>query len=54
MTKFSERKVRELEGLDLSGYIFKKGYVMTFDIQYIRNQTYLNPHPKELMLRNCV
>ncbi|MGC4096617.1 MAG: DUF523 and DUF1722 domain-containing protein [Nitrospira sp.] len=29
-------------------------YVRTFDVDYIRNQVYLNPHPKELMLRNHV
>lgn len=31
-----------------------KHYVTTFDISYIRNQVYLNPHPKELMLLNRV
>jgi len=25
-----------------------------FDVSYIRAQVYLNPHPKELMLRNHV
>ena len=25
-----------------------------FDVSYIREQVYLNPHPKELMLRNHV
>jgi uncharacterized protein YbgA (DUF1722 family)/uncharacterized protein YbbK (DUF523 family) len=29
-------------------------YVTTLDIDYIRNQVYLNPHPKELMLRNNI
>lgn len=29
-------------------------YVRIHDIPYIRNQIYLNPHPKELMLRNHV
>jgi uncharacterized protein YbgA (DUF1722 family) len=29
-------------------------YVQIFDIDYIRDQVYLNPHPKELMLRNHV
>jgi uncharacterized protein YbgA (DUF1722 family)/uncharacterized protein YbbK (DUF523 family) len=29
-----------------------KHYVRIFDIRYIRDQVYLNPHPKELMLRN--
>jgi uncharacterized protein YbgA (DUF1722 family)/uncharacterized protein YbbK (DUF523 family) len=29
-------------------------YVTTFDVTYIREQVYLNPHPKELMLRNHV
>jgi uncharacterized protein YbgA (DUF1722 family)/uncharacterized protein YbbK (DUF523 family) len=29
-------------------------YVQIFDIGYIRDQVYLNPHPKELMLRNHV
>ncbi len=29
-------------------------YVQLFDIAYIRDQVYLNPHPKELMLRNHV
>ena len=31
-----------------------KHYVQIFDIGYIRDQVYLNPHPKELMLRNHV
>lgn len=29
-------------------------YVQIFDVEYIRDQVYLNPHPKELMLRNHV
>jgi uncharacterized protein YbgA (DUF1722 family)/uncharacterized protein YbbK (DUF523 family) len=31
-----------------------KHYVQKFDVEYIRDQVYLNPHPKELMLRNHV
>jgi uncharacterized protein YbgA (DUF1722 family) len=31
-----------------------KHYVQLFDVGYIRDQAYLNPHPKELMLRNHV
>jgi uncharacterized protein YbgA (DUF1722 family)/uncharacterized protein YbbK (DUF523 family) len=31
-----------------------KHYVQIFDMSYIREQVYLNPHPKELMLRNHV
>lgn len=31
-----------------------KHYVQIFDVSYIREQIYLNPHPKELMLRNHV
>lgn len=31
-----------------------KHYVRLFDVEYIREQVYLNPHPKELMLRNHV
>ena len=31
-----------------------KHYVQTFDVGYIRDQVYLSPHPKELMLRNHV
>jgi uncharacterized protein YbgA (DUF1722 family)/uncharacterized protein YbbK (DUF523 family) len=31
-----------------------KHYVRKFDIEYVRDQVYLNPHPKELMLRNHV
>jgi uncharacterized protein YbgA (DUF1722 family)/uncharacterized protein YbbK (DUF523 family) len=31
-----------------------KHYVQVFDVSYIREQVYLNPHPKELMLRNHV
>ncbi|MBX3345741.1 MAG: DUF523 and DUF1722 domain-containing protein [Nitrospira sp.] len=31
-----------------------KHYVQAFDVEYIRDQVYLNPHPKELMLRNHV
>jgi uncharacterized protein YbgA (DUF1722 family) len=27
-------------------------YVRVFDVSYIRDQVYLHPHPKELMLRN--
>jgi uncharacterized protein YbgA (DUF1722 family)/uncharacterized protein YbbK (DUF523 family) len=29
-------------------------YVMKHDVEYIKDQIYLNPHPKELMLRNHV
>ncbi len=29
-------------------------YVRVFDIEYLSDQVYLNPHPKELMLRNHV
>jgi len=29
-------------------------YVRRFDVTYLRDQVYLNPHPKELMLRNHV
>ncbi len=31
-----------------------KHYVQAFDVEYVREQVYLNPHPKELMLRNHV
>ena len=31
-----------------------KHYVTRYDVAYIRDQVYLNPHPKELMLRNYV
>ena len=31
-----------------------KHYVRMFDVGYIQDQVYLNPHPKELMLRNHV
>jgi uncharacterized protein YbgA (DUF1722 family)/uncharacterized protein YbbK (DUF523 family) len=31
-----------------------KHYVQIFDVGYILDQVYLNPHPKELMLRNHV
>jgi uncharacterized protein YbgA (DUF1722 family) len=31
-----------------------KHYVRIFEVEYIRDQVYLNPHPKELMLRNHV
>jgi uncharacterized protein YbgA (DUF1722 family)/uncharacterized protein YbbK (DUF523 family) len=31
-----------------------KHYVRLFDITYMQGQVYLNPHPKELMLRNRV
>lgn len=31
-----------------------KHYVHVFDVSYIHDQVYLNPHPKELMLRNHV
>ena len=31
-----------------------KHYAQLFDLSYIREQVYLNPHPKELMLRNHV
>jgi uncharacterized protein YbgA (DUF1722 family)/uncharacterized protein YbbK (DUF523 family) len=31
-----------------------KHYVQKFDVRYIHDQVYLNPHPKELMLRNHV
>jgi uncharacterized protein YbgA (DUF1722 family) len=29
-------------------------YVREFDLSYLRGQVYLEPHPKELMLRNHV
>jgi uncharacterized protein YbgA (DUF1722 family) len=29
-------------------------YVARFDVRYVRDQIYLHPHPKELMLRNRV
>jgi uncharacterized protein YbgA (DUF1722 family) len=29
-------------------------YVRRFDIEYLKGQIYLNPHPKELALRNHV
>jgi uncharacterized protein YbgA (DUF1722 family) len=29
-------------------------YVVRFDVAYVRDQVYLRPHPKELMLRNHV
>jgi len=31
-----------------------KQYVRKLEVEYIHNQVYLNPHPKELMLRNHV
>lgn len=31
-----------------------KHYVTMYDIDYLQHQVYLNPHPKELMLRNYV
>ncbi len=31
-----------------------KHYVQIFDVSYIRDQVYLNPHPMEVMLRNHV
>ena len=31
-----------------------KHHVRKFDVDYVRDQVYLNPHPKELMLRNHV
>jgi len=31
-----------------------KHYVYKYDVEYIKNQVYLNPHPNELMLRNHV
>lgn len=31
-----------------------KHYVRIFEVPDIRDQVYLNPHPKELMLRNRV
>jgi len=29
-------------------------YVRLFEVEYLQQQIYLNPHPKELMLRNHV
>jgi uncharacterized protein YbgA (DUF1722 family) len=29
-------------------------HVLAFDVAYLKGQTYLEPHPKELMLRNHV
>jgi uncharacterized protein YbgA (DUF1722 family)/uncharacterized protein YbbK (DUF523 family) len=31
-----------------------KHYIRVFNVSYVRDQVYLNPHPKELMLRNHV
>lgn len=31
-----------------------KHYIRIFEVAYVRDQVYLNPHPKELMLRNHV
>jgi uncharacterized protein YbgA (DUF1722 family) len=31
-----------------------KHYVNKFDVSYVKEQVYLSPHPKELMLRNHV
>ena len=31
-----------------------KHYIYKYDIEYIKDQVYLNPHPKELMLLNHV
>ena len=31
-----------------------KDYVKMHEVEYVQNQVYLNPPPKELMLRNCV
>lgn len=31
-----------------------KNYIYKYDIDYIKDQIYLNPHPKEMMLRNHV
>jgi len=31
-----------------------KHYINKFNVEYIKDQVYLNPHPKELMLRNRV
>jgi len=33
---------------------FFRHYVRKFDLEYLRGQVYLEPHPKELMLRNHV
>jgi uncharacterized protein YbgA (DUF1722 family)/uncharacterized protein YbbK (DUF523 family) len=33
---------------------FFRHYVHKFDLEYLRGQVYLDPHPKELMLRNHV
>lgn len=34
--------------------VLVRHYVTEFDVPYVRDQVYLNPHPKELMLRNHV
>ncbi len=31
-----------------------RNFIRTYDVTYIADQTYLNPHPKQLMLRNHV
>jgi uncharacterized protein YbgA (DUF1722 family) len=31
-----------------------KHHLRRFDVPYVRDQVYLHPHPKELMLRNHV
>jgi len=34
--------------------LFAEALVRRFDVAYLRDQVYLDPHPKELMLRNHV
>jgi uncharacterized protein YbgA (DUF1722 family) len=63
-TKLTAREKRELLGVIEDyrrGFIplivpltLVKHYVTVFEVDYVRDQMYLNPHPKELMLRNHV
>jgi uncharacterized protein YbbK (DUF523 family) len=60
METYSERRVRELQRQDLDGYVLKKSSptcglerISVHQVDYLAGQLYFDPHPKELMLRNC-
>jgi len=45
---------KRLQGLWATRWTLVRHYVRTLKVEYLLGQTYLDPHPKELMLRNRV
>jgi hypothetical protein len=55
MLAWARHRVEALRGLDLDGYILLlRHYIGKFRLDYLRDQVYPDPHPRELMLLNHV